>query len=56
MSRMSELYIDIVEMLEQGYNPKNISRALDCPLSMVYDVLEELEGNENFSPYQTVNS
>lgn len=55
---ISYFYKDIVEMLDQGYNPKNISRVLGCTLSMVYEVLEQREkGNtEVFSPYETVNS
>ena len=56
MSKMSELHQEIVEMLEQGYNPKNIARVLDCPLNMVYDVLEQLEQDDNYSPFLTVNS
>ena len=53
---MSELHMEIAEMLEQGYNPKNIARVLDCPLSMVYEVLEQADKNENFSPFETINS
>lgn len=57
MSRMSELYQEIVEMLEKGNHPSMISLMLDVPVSMVYDALEHLEGNtEVFSPFDTVNS
>jgi hypothetical protein len=44
---MSDLYLDIVDMLEMDYNPKNISRILNIPIYMVYDIMDELE-KENF--------
>lgn len=54
MSVMSELYQDIVDMLEAGIHPTKIARALGCPLSMVYDVNETR--TEDYSPFETVNS
>lgn len=56
MSKMSEVYIDILDMLEKGDRPIKISTLLDIPVEMVYDVLEAQEQTENYSPYETVNS
>jgi len=56
MSVMSQIHQDIVEMLEAGDRPIKIATLLQIPLNMVYDVLEELEQTENYSPYDTVNS
>lgn len=56
MSKMSELYQEIVDMLDDGIYPPKIARTLGCPLSMVYDVLEQMESSEEYSPFETVNS
>jgi hypothetical protein len=56
MSVMSELHIDIVDMLEAGDRPIKIASLLNIPVSMVYDVLEELQATEEYSPFETVNS
>lgn len=56
MSVMSELHLDIVSMLEAGDRPIKIAVLLDIPVSMVYDVLEDLQASEEYSPYETVNS
>jgi hypothetical protein len=40
MSKMAELYYDIELMLEQGDHPTKISKMLEVPIGMVYDVLE----------------
>ena len=40
MSKMAELYYDIELMLEQGDHPTKISKMLEIPLGLVYDVLE----------------
>ena len=59
MSKMSELVIDIEEMLDEGYRPLTISALLNVPVTWVYDVAEiqHTEGNtEVYSPYNTVNS
>jgi hypothetical protein len=53
MSKMAELYQDIMDMLEQGIHPTKIARSLGCPLSMVYKVNE---AREEYSPFETVNS
>ena len=54
MSAMSELHIDIVNLLEMGVHPVAIASQLKIPLSMVYDVNETRE--EEYSPFKTVNS
>ncbi len=56
MSYMSEIHMEIVEMLEEGDRPIKIATLLNIPLNMVYDVLEQLEANEEYSPFETVNS
>ena len=53
---MSDLEIDIVEMLGQGTHPATISAVLDVPVTWVYEVSDSLKGKEVFSPFRTVNS
>jgi len=53
---MSELEIDIVEMLGQGTHPATISAVLEVPVTWVYEVSDSLQDREVFSPYKTVNS
>ena len=70
MSKMAELAYDIEQLYIEGYSPRSISVQLECPLSVVYDWLEEtnvadtkadaaewdeLEADE-YSPYDTINS
>ena len=55
MSSMSELFIDIQELLGKELHPIMISNRLGIPVSMVYDVIESMQ-YENLSPYQTINS
>lgn len=40
MAKMSELYADIELMLEQGTHPSLIASILDCPIDLVYEVVE----------------
>jgi hypothetical protein len=42
MSKMSDLYMEIELMLEEGENPVRIARRLGISLSTVYDVLESM--------------
>jgi len=56
MSAMSEIHQDIVDMLEAGDRPIKIATLLNIPLNMVYDVLEDLQASEEYSPFETVNS
>ena len=53
---MSDLEIDIIEMLGQGTHPATISAVLEVPVTWVYDVSDSLQDREVFSPYKTVNS
>ncbi len=56
MSAMSDLSLDIVEMLEQGMAPTDVSHALDVPMSWVYEAMEMALETEIMSPFVTVNS
>ena len=53
---MSDLQIDIVEMLGQGTHPATISAVLEVPVTWVYEVSDSLQDREVFSPFKTVNS
>ena len=41
MSKVAELAYDIEQLYIEGYSPKSIAMQLDCPLTMVYDWLED---------------
>jgi hypothetical protein len=41
MSKMAELAYDIEQMWIEGYSPKTIAGLLNCPLSVVYEWLED---------------
>ena len=56
MSKMSELHMEILEMLEKGDRPIKIATLLDVPVEIIYDVLEDEGQTENYSPFETVNS
>jgi hypothetical protein len=57
MSKMAELYYDIELMLEQGDHPTKISKILEVPIGMVYDVLESFpDPDQELSPFNAVNS
>lgn len=60
MSKMSELDIDIKNMLEEGFRPVTIATILEVPVIWVYSVAERQQpekGNtEVFNPYNTINS
>jgi hypothetical protein len=53
---MSDLEIDIMEMLSEGTHPATISAVLDVPVTWVYDVSDSVKAREVFSPFKTVNS
>jgi len=55
MSSVTQMYYEIELMLEQGIHPATISAVLDCPIILVYDVLEYIDKEEN-DPFLTVNS
>jgi len=61
MSRMSDLTVEISDMLEAGYLPVTIARNLEIPVTWVYetadtdtDMGEDI--TDELSPFQTVNS
>ena len=57
MSKMAELYYDIELMLEQGDHPTKISKMLEVPVGMVYDVLESFpDPDQELRPFNAVNS
>ena len=60
MSKVAELAYDIEQLYIEGLSPKAIAAQLDCPLSIVYDWLEETNlsdaEDEPLSPYSTSNS
>jgi electron transfer flavoprotein alpha/beta subunit len=49
MSKMSDLNVQIQDLLDQGQTPFMIAQMLDVPVSWVYEVEEN-------SPYATSNS
>jgi hypothetical protein len=53
---MSDLEIDIMEMLEKGTHPATISAVLEVPVTWIYDVSDSLQSREVYSPFKTVNS
>ena len=56
MSAMSDLSLDIMEMLEQGMAPGAVAHVLEVPISWVYESMEMAMEAEAMSPYVTVNS
>ena len=55
MSRMSDLSIEINDMLESGYLPVTVAKLLEVPINWVYEAADT-EDEDNLSPFQTVNS
>jgi hypothetical protein len=53
MSAMSNLSLEISDMLEAGYLPVTVARMLEIPVNWVY---ETADPEEELSPFQTVNS
>lgn len=41
MSKVAELAYDIEQLYIEGYSPKSIAIQLGCPLTMIYDWLED---------------
>jgi hypothetical protein len=61
MSAMSNLAVEIDDMLVKGYLPVTIARLLDVPINWVYEVADPSEDpvnldQEDCSPFATVNS
>jgi hypothetical protein len=57
MSKMAELYYDIEQMYIEGVSAKRIAVLLECPMDIVYAVLEDMgvadspQSEEDYSPY-----
>jgi hypothetical protein len=49
MSKMSNLYMEIEQMLQEGEHPARIARRLGVPLGMVYDVLESMPAEDEIA-------
>ena len=52
MSTMSDISIDIKNMLEDGYLPVTLARQLDIPITWVFEDTEQ----DELSPFETINS
>jgi len=58
MSAMSNLSLEISDMLEAGYLPVTIARMLEVPINWVYETAEAeaQDPADELSPFQTINS
>jgi hypothetical protein len=58
MSAMSNLSLEISDMLEAGYLPVTVARMLEVPINWVYETAEAetQDSADELSPFQTVNS
>ena len=57
MSAMSNLSIEINDLLDAGYLPVTVARILEVPITWVYETADpEVESTEELSPFETVNS
>lgn len=58
MSKLSDLVIDIEDMLEQGKSIVQIAQDLEIPVHFVVEAAELIEQSqlEDCSPYATINS
>lgn len=48
MSKMSELVIDIEELLQQNYSVNTIAKVLNIPIEWVQSVSSTYESDENY--------
>lgn len=55
MSKMAELALDIEDLLAEGMSPKFIAVSLNCPIEMVYDVIEQRECLELEKQYEMLS-
>jgi hypothetical protein len=55
MSKMAELALEIEELLTEGMSPKFIAVTLNCPIEMVYDVIEQLENLKLEKQYEMMS-
>lgn len=61
MSKVAELYYDIEQLYIDGVSAKRIAQILECPIEIVYSVLEDMgvadsPQEDTFDPFNTVNS
>jgi hypothetical protein len=57
MSRMSDLALDIEDLVKKGRSPMDVARDLEIPINWVYEAQEVLEeSQEVLSPFATINS
>ena len=57
MSKMSNLILDIEDLLNQGKSPMEVSCELEISVHWVYEAQEMLEDSEkDLSPFVTINS
>jgi hypothetical protein len=57
MSKMSDLSLEIGNMLDAGYLPVTVARLLEIPITWVYETADNpLDDTEDFSPFETINS
>ena len=57
MSRMSDLVLDIEDLIEKGKSPMDVARDLEIPVRWVYEAQEITEESEEvLSPFVTINS
>jgi hypothetical protein len=49
---MSDLSLEIQDMLEEGYLPVTIARELEVPITWVFEEVEQ----DELSPFETINS
>ena len=53
MSKMSDLSLEVTEMLEAGYLPVTVAKMLEIPINWVY---ETADVEDELGPFETVNS
>jgi hypothetical protein len=59
MSKMSELVLDVENLLDQGLSFAEVARTLEIPVNFVIesaDIIRFYQEEEEFSPHATVNS
>lgn len=60
MSKLANLEIEILDMIEEGFRPVTIASMLGVPLTWVYEAAENAEEEESntevYSPFMTINS
>ena len=49
MSRMKDLYLDIVELYDRGYSAQKIANLLEVPIDQVQGVIEGIEEDYDYT-------